>query len=254
MKSEKDIKRIFADKDAFRREVSLARVQVEGLSRDELASALAYELEPYSKIPAIEADVAWRDVESPDGAMLVFDVALVRRRSSAGGAAGPEKRLKALVFLGVAVVLAVAADGFLLKRRSGGLEKSLSERSPLQAELDRIAAKSSALQREAAAVRGAREEAVKAQGVCAAVRAAYPDFLDALSVIGGRAVVKKISRGDGDFSLAFTLASSDEKTGSEVMSDLARETARRGWELRPGDIAPAAGALVEFNAVARFIR
>lgn len=254
MKSEKDIKRIFADKDAFRREVSLARVQVEGLSRDELASALAYELEPYSKIPALEADVAWRDVESPDGAMLVFDVALVRRRSSAGGAAGPEKFIRPLSVAAVALILALCGDYAYLEWRINALEDSLATRAPLQRELDDLAKRASGLNRQTQDIRSSREAAQKAQRECAILRAAFPGLLEALSVVGGRVVVKSLVKGKDDFSLEFTFAAADGETGNEAMTSLSRELAKRGWSFETRDFSGGSpGALVEIKAAARFL-
>lgn len=254
MKSEKDIKRIFADKNAFRREVSLARVQIDGLSDDELAGVLAYELEPYCAIPAADQYVAWKEAESPDRAMRVFDVAVVRRGRDAASSAGAQKYVKVLSFAGVALLLALCCDYVHIRWRASSLEKSLSSRAPLQSEIDSLSKRASALRRQTQEIRSARESFVRTHRSCAELRGAYLGALDALSAVGGKAVVKKISKGAGDFSLEFAFAAADGKCGSDIMSALSKETAKRGWRLIPGDIVSLGEGLVEFDAAARYER
>lgn len=252
MKREKEKDRVFADKGACRRRVNLARVQIEGLGDGELATALAYEVEPYSHIPAAEAQVAWKESESGDPAIRMFEVAVVRRRAERS-VGGMERCLGALVILGVLALAALAADFAYMKYRFRALEESLSRRAPLQRELDALAAKASKAKNRAAAIRSAREDAVKAQAECARLRGAHLGFLQALSGLGGKAVVKSIAPGKEPFSLAFALAAVDERSGSEVMTGLTAELARRGWELSPGDVTGAGnGEIVVFNAEARF--
>ncbi len=253
MKNEKETKRIFADKDAFRREVSLARVQVEGLSRDELASALAYELEPYSKIPAIEADVAWKDAVSPDAAMRVFDVALVRRRSAAGGAAGLEKFIRPLSAAAAALILALCGDYAYLRYRIDALEDSLASRAPLQRELDDLSRRASRLDRQTQDIRSTREAVQKAQRAFAGLRGAYPGLLEALSAVGGRVVVKSLVKGKDEFTVEFAFAAADGEAANEAMTLLSGELAKRGWTFETHDFSGgSAGALVEIKAAARF--
>lgn len=251
MKSEKEKNAIFSDKNAFRRKVSLALVQVEGLAEEELATALAYELEPYSMIPAADAAVAWRDEESPDRAMRVFDVAVVRRKPAGASSAAAGKWMKPLAAAAVVAIAAMACDYARLASRAGALEESLAARAPLQAELDSISARTAALKREASSIRSARERAAAADMECAGLRAAYPAFFDALSVAVGRVVVGNIAKGAEEFSLALTLAAADGKTGSEAVCDLAREASSRGWEFSLGDITASDGGLARFDAAAR---
>ena len=117
MIGEKEMKRIFSDRNAFRRTVNLAAVQVEGLSDDELSTALSYEVEPYSMIPAAEAEVAWKEIDGGDIAVKSFDVAIVRKQKKRGSIGeGLEKYLKAFVVLAIVLVMALAVDYVLLKR------------------------------------------------------------------------------------------------------------------------------------------
>jgi hypothetical protein len=254
MKSEKDIKRIFSDKSAFRREVALAAVQIEGLGDEELAGALAYEVEPFSSVPAAEAEVAWKEVAAPDPSVRVFDVAVIRRTA--------KKRCDALsrlfvpaVVLGAVILAAAGADYLHLRRKAGQIEESLAVRSPLQQELSSLSRRAGEANRRAQEIRARRESAAKAQDECARLRRAYLDFFESLSVIGGKAVVKSVSPGDGPFTLSFVMAAADERSGGAALAALNGELARRGWTLEPGDMSGSGGgAMAVFNVKARFAR
>jgi hypothetical protein len=253
MNSEKDIKRIFGDKNAFRREVALAAVQIEGLGEGEISTALAYEVEPYSAIPAAAAEVAWREIEGDDPSVRIFDVAVVRRAEKKN-AAGLARWLKPAMMLGVLILIAVGADYAYLEYRTSRLEQSLAAREPLQRELDRIAKKRDGFRRRAAEIRSGREAAVKAQDDCAALRRAYLDFFEVLSALDGKAVIKSISAGKDPFSLEFSLLAVDERSGSSAMSALTGDLADRGWELQIGDLGADVGAMVRFRGKARCVR
>jgi hypothetical protein len=254
MKNAKEKENIYSDKRAFRREVRLARVQVEGLSREELAMVLAYEIEPYSSIPASEASVEWREIESQEEGMRVFDVALLRKREKKNGAFDVERLIKPLSFIAVVLLAAMACDYFHIRKNIASIEKSLTRRMPLQADLMRLDNKISAINRQAQDIRIKRESVEKAQKECALLRSAYCDFLSSLSVIGARAIVRKIEKGKEDFSLSFVLAALDEKVGSEALSDLTDDMSKKGWEIQVADMVSTGGAIVEIKATARFIR
>ena len=118
----------------------------------------------------------------------------------------------------------------------------------------RLDNKISAINRQAQDIRIKRESAEKAQKECALLRSAYCDFLSSLSVIGARAIVRKIEKGKEDFSLSFVLAALDEKVGSEALSDLTDDMSKKGWEIQVADMVSTGGAIVEIKATARFIR
>lgn len=254
MIGEKEMKRIFSDRNAFRRTVNLAAVQVEGLSDDELSTALAYEVEPYSMIPAAEAEVAWKQIDSDDIAVKSFEVAIVRKQKKRGSiGVGLEKYLKAFVVLAIVLVMALAVDYVLLKRESSTLGDSLMRRAPLQSEIDQLAKRRNASLAEAARVRTLREETIRSQNECERLRGAYPRFFKALAGLGGKVVVKSLSAGDEPFTVKFSFAAINERAGAEVMADLTEALAKCGWELTPGDIGAVhgGGATVEFSGKAK---
>ena len=81
--SRKKTDSVMDDPSAFRQQVRIAAVQVTGLRPDELAAALAYEVEPLSGIPAAEAELAYSPVVDPDPTVRVYDVAVRRRKNRA---------------------------------------------------------------------------------------------------------------------------------------------------------------------------
>ena len=76
--SRKKTDSVMDDPSAFRQQVRMAAVQVTGLRPDELSTALAYEIEPFSGIPAAEAELAYSPVVDPDPTVSVYDVAVRR--------------------------------------------------------------------------------------------------------------------------------------------------------------------------------
>lgn len=255
MKSAKEKDRIFADKGAFRRRVSLASVQLEGLGESEIAMALAYEVEPYSAIPAAEAEVAWSDVESDNASVRVFEVAVVRRRKGGASGGASEKWVKPLAAVGALILLATAGEALYMRHRCAVLEKSLGEREVLQRELDRLSKRASEARARAEELRVRRETAVKARERCTKERGAYLDFLEGVASVGGRTVLKSIAAGTESFSLELLLASADAQSAAESLDALTVSLAQRGWKVEPGDIgASAGGGLVEIKAKARFAR
>jgi hypothetical protein len=254
MNDAKDRERIFADKGAFVSTVRLARVQVEGLGDAELKSALAYEVEPYSSVPAAEAEVAWRRIESGDAAVEAFEVAVVRRRKD-----GVEEKLgrclKPLTAAAALALLAMAADYAVMARARSRLESSLARRLPLQEELDRIDRRAASLRDRAGKLRLARETAAEAQNECARLRSAFAGFTDAVSELDGASVLKSVEEGEGEFSLGLAFASVDERSAAAAMAELTASLARKGWDFIPEGISPAgAGGTVEFRGKAVFRR
>lgn len=253
MRNEKDINRIFADKSACRHTVSVARVQIDGLGEEDLARVLAYEMEPYSAVPATEADVVWRVLPGSDDALCVFDVAVVRHRAKRSFFAGLGRGWAWLIGAGCAALTIAACDFFCLRQTCRRLEASVRRREPLQRKLDGLTARTAAFRREADAVRTRREEAVRAQKACARLRGAYLDFLAALGSTGGKTIVKTIAPGDDLFTAKVTLVAVDARAAVEALALLTERLADRGWRLTPGDFSSSgAGATVLCRVEARF--
>ncbi|MBP5510265.1 MAG: hypothetical protein J6Z49_05055 [Kiritimatiellae bacterium] len=244
--------KIFAEKNAFHQEVRMPAVQTEGLSDDELAVALAYEVEPFSRIPASEAEVAWRPVSGDDSAFRVFEVAVVRRAGNGKGTERAARLLFPLACAGVLAVLLGVADFANLSRRLGKLEKTVAVRKPLQAQLDRLRKQADADRRAAQVERDRREAAIKAQEKFARIRAAYPALLKALSdSFSGRAVVQSIDKG-GAFAVTIRATASDARTATDVMVACTRALAEQGWKLRPGAVETGYASTAVFSCEARF--
>ena len=245
----KDMDTIWQDKGAFRQQVRMAAVQVAALSANELAYALAYEVEPFSGIPAAEAEVSWREVADPDTTVKVYEVVARRRRSSSaksGVMAG--RLLKPAVVVAALAIVVAGADAAWLAHRKGALEKTVAGQSLLEAQLNAVRAKASAARAEASRIRDGRDAANRAQQDVAALRAAYPGVMATVaSVCGGKVVVKTFAA-KKPFALEMTAVAASADDAAAVMAGLARAVAEKGWHLSPGPIAANAGGVTaEFS-------
>ena len=241
----------FENQSAFRRQVGLPAVQAAALSRDELALALAYELEPFSNIPAAEAVVEWRD-EPPDAnGVKRFDVAIVRKTAHGQAPAKTSafSRLNLLVAAVSAVAaLLVAADCVSILVRRARVGAALAVQEPLDARLRSLEERASRLSAEAAQIAAARERRAAAQGRAAFMRSALPSAMDAIaSVCGGRVVVRSFSS-DAPWSISLCGVAASAENAADVMSRLGAALAEKGWTLDPGRIETSRnGATAEFS-------
>jgi len=221
------------DASAFRHQVRMAAIQVAGLRPDELAAALAYEVEPVSGIPAAEAELAYTPVVDPDPTVRVYDVA-VRRRSVRAASAG-DRLVLPLAIAGAIAILAAGADFVFLRSRLASLKSDVEVQARLQATLDSIRSPARTARAETRAIRERRNAAEKAQSDAAAARTAYADILEAIAVAcGNRAVLSSLEGGAGDIKLAATAVDADAATGVLVALTTAAE--KQGWHLVPGPI------------------
>ena len=241
-----DAKTVRDDPAAFRQQVRMAAVQVAGLRPDELAVALAYEVEPFSGVPAAEAEVSYSPVVDPDPAVRVYDVAVRRRRRRAG--IGAERLLVPAMAAGAALLAAAAVDFGILAYRTHCAERSIAERAPLDAQLRRVDGAARANREEARRLREARERSAAAQDRVERLRAAYPSLMDAVAgVCGGRMVVKSFAS-DGPFAVVLRAVAVSAQDAGEAMAQLTRAAAGRGWRVEPGGISSSAqGTTAEFT-------
>ena len=240
---------IWSNPKAFRQQVRLAAVQVAALSEEELPQALAYEVEPFSKIPASEAEVAWRELPETDAAVKAYEVAVVRAKGAgAKGAARAEARMLPLWIFAALVAAGVACDGGLLAWRRNTLERAVAEQKPLDAQIRRLERQTLDNRAEAAAERESRERMRAAQDRLESMRSAYPMLMDAVAgVCGGRTVVREFSS-DGRYSVSLRAVAVSAPVCGEVVADLTRAAAERGWRLVPGGIETSAqGTTAEFS-------
>lgn len=242
--------KIFDNPRAFRQQVRMAAVQVAALGDGELAAALAYELEPFSKIPAADAEVAWKETAESNATVKVYDVAVVRRGENGHvRKAGSSRRLD----IAVAAILLVAAgavaiDWWTVKTRNERLHRALAVQMPLDEELRRLDERKRAMHEEIRTIRQKREAAEAAQDRVAAMRCAIPEALGAIATVcGGRIVVKEISS-PSPFELEMRAVAVSTENASAIMAQLAETLASRGWHLEPVRLSsnPAA-ATTEFT-------
>lgn len=243
---------IFNDAKAFRQQVRLAAVQVAALGDAELAAALAYEVEPFSKIPAADADVAWRENAAVSTASVkVYDVAVVRRspRSCAKSGGGAGRRLSALVaVVAILSVAAVAVDFYAVSSRRRELRRAVAAQEPLDDELHRLEAVERETRDEAHRIREGREREEAAQRRVAAMRSALPDALGCIAAVcGGRIVVREISS-PSPFAVEFRCIAATAENASDILARLGEAVPAAGWRLESGSLAAnAAGTMAEFS-------
>ena len=254
--NESEQKRLFADRSAFRQRLKMAAVQVAGLQPDELARALAYEVEPFSGIPAAEAQLAFVPVEDPDPSVRVYDIAVTRRRKGSASADGDRlaRFLRPAVLAAVLILLGTGADFAWLSWRTSRLERACAVRAPLQRRLRQVASETRAAQDEAARLRSAREASAAAQEGFARLRGVFPELLQTLAgVCGGRAVVRELKSGETPFAVTVRAVAPGADAAAAVTVGIAKALAPRGWTAESGPLtARRDGSTAEFECNLRF--
>jgi len=250
----KNPERIWSDPKAFRQKVRMPAVQVAGLAPDELAVALAYEVEPFSSIPAAEAELVFRPVADPDATVRIFDVAVVRGAGKSSGASVP-RRMTLWAGIAAAALLALASFDFLrIRSAEMSLSAETARRSALDRELKSLQGRIDANRREAKALRDRRVDAARAQQNAHVLRDVYRLLLSTLSeACGERAVLKEIREADKPFSAEIKAVSLSTKAASETLVRLSDALVPRGWRIEPGDLSSdRQGGTVGFTCTLTF--
>jgi len=236
---------VMDDASAFRQQIRMAAVQVAGLRPEELSAALAYEVEPFSGIPAAEAELAYTPVVDSDPSVRVFDV-VVRRRKS-GDAKGGAWYLVPLVIVGVIALILAGVDFVFTSMRLNELKKTVAEQARLQSALDAVRNPAKAARAEARAVRERREAAARAQDEVAKARRAYADVMEAIAeACGDKAVLSSID--GGAFELRLTGVAVTATAAADTLVALADAAAKRGWRMATGPIrVQTPGQTAEFQ-------
>lgn len=277
MKDESKTSGVLATPACFRQRVNLPAAQVAGLAEAELATALAFEIEPFSGVPRAEGELAWRACPDPDAARRVFDVVQIRRTDLAAAvdqARREGRRVTAITavpdeargeraedlpcipvrgkgvlkthpyLLWSAVCLLAAgffaAEGVRLAAEVGRLRRDVAERRGLQSEKESLEAKAAGLRRQAAEIRGRRAEEAKAQARAGMLRAAGRILLEAVpGACGDDSVVRAIGPGEDVFDLRLSGVSLSPETATRTVSRLTAALAapRSGWTVKPGTVA-----------------
>ncbi|MBR0197008.1 MAG: hypothetical protein IJQ34_02635 [Kiritimatiellae bacterium] len=237
-REEKDI---WLDKGVFRQQVRLAAAQVSSLSKGELEFALAYEVEPFSGIPADEADIVWREIEEEDAAVKAFEVAVIGRKSKSGKSSksksGASKALCVLIILALAAVVAAVFDYVKLDGKLKITKEKVDEQLRLDSQIKSVVSRSIALEQEREKIRSVRQSAEKAQAKIANLRSAYQIAMEMLaSVCGGRTVVKSFASPE-PFSIELVAVAVSAQNAAETMARLSGEAKSKGWRLEMGEIS-----------------
>ena len=233
----------------FRRQVRMAAVQVLGLGRDELAQALAYEVEPLSGIPAEEAEVDFQPVDDADQTVRVYEVTVRRRDARAAAKKGATRWLKVAFAAAALVLVALLVDALVMSGRLAAQRRAVAERRPLEARLESLRGELSAARNETSALRERRAAAARAQVDVADARSALAALLSDLSATcGARAVVTAVKKGDAPQTLVVTAVGESAEAAADVMRELARRAGARGQRLVPGVIAAGgSGTAVDYS-------
>lgn len=272
---------------AFRQRVNLPAAQVSGLSDAELASALAFEVEPFSGIPHAESRIAWKRVNAADAARAVFDVVQIRTRdlveevakakkakrnvlavtappeSAAGETvedlpwvpvkAGGGISLKLPLLGALAALLALLAmgwHGMSLRTERRRLEAEVAVQLRLQGEKNALESQLSALRRQIDGLRERRMEAERAQQNAEVLRSAWRVLLEAVPRACRDESVLKSVKATGAYSAQLTGLSLSTEAATRTFVRLSEELKppKSGWRLSPGAVnSPAGGGTVTFE-------
>lgn len=278
---------VLATVAAFRQRVNLPAAQVSGLSDAELASALAFEVEPFSGIPRAESRIAWKRVNAADAARAVFDVVQIRTRdlveevakakkskrnvlavtappeSAAGETvedlpwvpvkAGGGISLKLPLLGALAALLALLAmgwHGMSLRTERRRLEAEVAVQLRLQGEKNALESQLSALRRQIDGLRERRMEAERAQQNAEVLRSAWRVLLEAVPRACRDESVLKSVKATGAYSAQLTGLSLSTEAATRTFVRLSEELKppKSGWRLSPGAVnSPAGGGTVTFE-------
>ena len=237
------------DPTAFRQQVRMAAVQVEGLRPEELATALAYEVEPFSGIAPDEAEVAYQPIADGDPSVRVYEVAVRRRTRRTGGRGGLERYLKPATWAGIALLALVALDFGVTAWRTARLGKVVARQSQLDAQVNSVRNVARQKQDEIRSIREKRQAAERAQDEAERLRAAYAEMLSEIATAcETRAVVKSI--GGEARQIVLRAAALSTAAAAETMEVLSLRAAKRGWRFETGPITvQGAGPVTNFECV-----
>jgi len=228
----------------------MAAVQVAGLGPEELARALAYEVEPFSGIPANEADIRFEPVAEPDPSVRVYDVS-VSRKGRSGGSGAAERLFRTLLVAGALLVAAVAADFFVLSSHLRSLDGELARRRGLQSQIDALANPAKAARTEAHSLRARRAAAAKAQDDVAARRETLCAAMRAVAESCGDTAVLRTA-GFTPAAIRLRCVAASQEGATEASVALASRLGALGWKVSPGAMeAKTPGMTTEFECEAR---
>ena len=262
----------------FRQRVSLPVAQVAGLSESELATALAFEIEPFSGIPQAEGELAWQPLEENATGRRGFDVVQIRKTDLAEAVAQaratgrkvtavtappeeargettdnlPHIRVPARSVLmshpyliWTAICLLVAAclgyEGLQLRSETAELRQEVEARRTLQTEKNSLEAKAARLRREADDLRRQHEETAQAQERIARLRGAGRRLLEAVpEAYRDTSVVRGIHSTEDGLDLTLAGVALSPEAAAHTLTRLTQTLEGSGWQVKPGAVGTRA--------------
>ncbi len=273
----------------FRQRVNLPAAQVRGLADAELATALVFEVEPFSGIAAADGEVAWRRLDDGSGSRAQFDVVQMRRSdmvaemararrehrrvlaftavpdAAAGESAGDlpsipvcrggkTSRMVWIWGLGIIVLLAALCfDAWDLAGDGRRLEREIAARRVLQRERDALLARIDNAVREAQQLRMKRADLMRAGQNVEVLRDAWHKLFAAIPVACADECVVKGVKADGPYSCRLTGMALTPSSAARTLVRLAEELRppRSVWTLRPGRMTETVSG-AEFECALEF--
>ncbi|MBO5642908.1 MAG: hypothetical protein J6S51_02765 [Kiritimatiellae bacterium] len=231
----------------YRQRVSMAALQVDGLSKSEIASALAYEVEPFSGIAGSQAEVSFETVLSDDPSVRIFDVTVTRKSKSSKNF-DAKKLIKIASILSALLVVVIGADFFLLSRKIKTLSSSIEVRRPIDAKLRSLESKISNNNAEASRLEASCKAVESARASIAAKRKAYSALMEEVaSGCAGQMVVKAFNS-NGPFSVELEGSSMSVESCTASMLSLTRAACHAQWKASPGRMnADHTGSVISFS-------
>ena len=249
----KDKDRVWDDPKAFRQQVRLAAVQVAGLSPDELEVALAYEVEPFSAIPAKDAELVFRPVDDPDATVRVFDVAVRRRQQKSGGSCLLNIVLGVVGLAAIALLVLAWRDYEHIKAEEARLAAETTRRSAFAGELAALQKAVDKSRNETKAHRDNRVGITRGRQNTEVLRDVYKTLLATVSEAFGNDAVLKQIKCPKPYSAEITAMSLNTKAASATLVRLSSALVPKGWTIEPGPLTSnGSGGTVGFSCTVTF--
>ena len=244
---------IWDDPKAFRQQVRMAAVQVAGLSPEELAIALAYEVEPFSAIPAKDAEIMFRPVADPDATVRVFDVAVRRKRRKSGNSCLVNCVLGVVGLVAIALLVYAWRDYERIKAEEASVAAETTKRSAFGGELAALQKAVDKNRNETKAHRDNRVAVTRGRQNTEVLRDVYKTLLATIAESFGDSAVLKQIKCPKPYSAEITAMSLSTKAASETLVRLSGALVPKGWTIEPGPLTSSgSGSSVSFTCTVTF--
>jgi hypothetical protein len=283
----KTTEEIVISESCFRQQVNLPLTQVAGLSDTEIASALAFEIEPFSGISRAEGEMAWRLKSDASSNRRIYDVIQIRKSDLArvvARAKSEKKKIKGitaspdfsagetleempfveiskkkirlspmtiwLAFCGV-FFIALLGEWAIINSENKRLKQEIGEREILQVRKNSLEAKERSIRNEIENIKAMRAEEISSQDKVASLRSSWRILLDAVSsACGDESVICSISKKDGPLKASLEGVALSPEAASLMLRRLTEKlnSQKSKWHVLPGEIGSvSSGGTVKFT-------